>query len=122
MINSIGGAGSSWFSNAVNTASSFVSKAKDLWSGFTNNVGTRVSDFLFKNGSNVFGSWLNQRGSDLLRNVSDSMGNRAVNWLNDRASNVLNRLMDNPLGQRVNNFLNSGFGRFILDTVFRRQA
>ncbi len=122
LINSLGGAGSSWFSNAINTASNFVSKAKDVWSGFTNNVGTRVSDFLFKNGSNVFGNWLNQRGSDLLRNVSDSIGNRAVNWLNNRASNVLNRLMDNPLGQRVNNFLNSGFGRFILDSILRRQA
>ncbi len=53
----------------------------------------------------------NQNGSNLLRNFADSMGNRAVNWLNDRANGVLNRLMDNPFGQRVNSFLNSGFGQ-----------
>ena len=71
LMNSIGGAGSSWFSNAVNTASNFVSKAKDVWSGFTGNVSNTVSDFLFKNGSNVLGgNWLNQRGSDLLEKVS----------------------------------------------------
>ncbi|MGI9055092.1 MAG: hypothetical protein ACR2F2_04735 [Pyrinomonadaceae bacterium] len=122
LMNSIGGAGSNWFSNAVNTASNFVSKAKDVWSGFTIGISSRVSDFVFKNGSNVFGNWLNQNGSNLLKNFADSMGSRAVNWLNDRAGGVLNRLMDNPLGQRVNGFLNSDFGRYILNSLLRRQA
>ena len=42
------------------------------------------------------------------------MGNRAVNWLNQTANNILNRtFMDNPVGQRIGGFLNSGYGQDI---------
>lgn len=133
LLNSVGGAGSNWFSNAFNTVSNVVSKGKDMWSNFTGGIGTRVSDFLFKNGSNVVGdlaksfgggvgNWLSQNGSNLVRSFADRMGNRAVSWLNDKASNVLNRVMNNPLGQRIGNFFNSGFGQMLLNFFRGRQT
>ena len=123
LMNSIGGTASNWFSNAVNTASSFVSKAKDIWSGFTGNVSNTVSSFLFKNGSSIFGNALSQGGSNLLKNFADSMGNRAVNWLDQTANGILNRtVLNNPVGQKIGSFLNSGFGQTLMQYLRGRQV
>jgi hypothetical protein len=132
-LSNLGGSTTNWVTNAFNSVSSLVDRARQIWSGFTGNIGSRVSEFLFSRGSNLLGDlsrtfsgrigdWLTQRGPDLLRNFADSMGRRAVNWLNERAGSLLNRLMDNPLSQRIGSFLNSGFGRLILDVLLRRQA
>lgn len=133
LLNNIGGAGNNWFSNAFNSVSNVFSKGKDIWSNFTSGIGNKVSNFVFNNGSNFVGNlaksfggnvgnWLSQNGSNLVRSFADRMGNRAVNWLNDKASNVLNRAMNNPLGQRIGNFFNSGFGQMLLNFFRGRQA
>ncbi len=123
VMNSIGGTASNWFSNAVNTASGFVSKAKDVWSGFTSGIGSKVSDFVFKNGSGIFGNALSQGGSNLLRNFADSIGNRAVGWLDQKANGILNRtILNNPVGQQIGNFLNSGFGQTLMEYLRGRQV
>ena len=123
VLNSIGGAGSSWFSNAVSTASSFVSKAKDVWSGFTSGIGTKVSDFVFNNGSGIFGNAMSQGGSSLLKSFADSIGNRAVNFLDQTANGILNRtIMNNPVGQGIGSFLNSGFGQTLMEYLKGKQV
>lgn len=133
LMNSIGGAGSSWFSKAVGTASSLFSKGSSMWSNFTSGIGSKVSSFFSSNGSSLIGNlaksfggnvgnWLTQNGSSLVSKFSDMMGNRAVNWLNEKASNVLSRVMNNPLGQKINNFLNSGWGQMVMEFFKGRQA
>ncbi len=119
----------SWLSNTFSKASSWINTGKNWLSNFTGNMGNKVSDFLFKEGSGIlqnltrsaggrFGQWLTQRGPDLLRSFANSMGQRATDWLNQKASNVLNRLMDNPIARRFTNLLNSPLGQ-ILATMFR---
>ena len=133
LLNSIGGAGSNWFSNAFNTVSNVVSKGKDMWSNFTGGIGSKVSSFFSSNGSSLIGNlaksfggnvgnWLTQNGSNLVGKFSDMMGNRAVNWLNNTASNVLSRITNNPLAQRIGSFFNSGYGQMLLEFFKGKQV